>query len=72
MESTIGTALGIILIIGEVLLYFLPTILAFYKKRQNVGLITVLNLFFGWTIVIWILCLVMVYSEKKEIQTKTK
>ncbi len=39
------------------LLYFLPTIVA-AGRGHGIALILVLNLFFGWTIVVWFVLLV--------------
>lgn len=45
------------------LLYFLPYIIAHYKLHRQETAIFVLNLFAGWTIVIWIICLVWAFVE---------
>lgn len=64
-----GVLIGIFIllgcaIIGGVLLYFLPTILAFRKKKENRTAIFVLNLFLGGTLIFWVLSLV--WALKKE------
>ncbi|MGC9611218.1 MAG: superinfection immunity protein [Minisyncoccia bacterium] len=48
-------AFGILLLI---ILYFLPTIIAFSRGKRNKGAILALNLFLGWTFVGWIISLV--------------
>ena len=46
----------VLLIISS--LYFIPTIIAFSRKRNNRTAIFILNLFLGWTFVGWIASLV--------------
>jgi hypothetical protein len=37
--------------------YFLPTIVAALRKHPSVGAVAVINFFFGWTVIGWILAL---------------
>jgi hypothetical protein len=45
----------VIFIIGA---YFLPCIVAAYRKKRNTVAIAVLNLFLGWTVIGWVVALV--------------
>jgi hypothetical protein len=47
-------AFGVILLVA---LYFLPTIIAAVRKHPSTGSIAVINFFFGWTVIGWILAL---------------
>jgi hypothetical protein len=38
--------------------YFLPSIIAGKRQHRNTTPITLSNLFFGWTIVGWLVCLI--------------
>jgi hypothetical protein len=38
-----------------VLIYLLPTLIAFGREHPQRGLIVILNLIFGWTLLGWIL-----------------
>lgn len=38
-------------------LYFLPTINGYSKSHRSRALIAVVNIFFGWTILGWLVCL---------------
>jgi len=38
-------------------LYFLPSIIARSRQKKNAGSIFVLNFFFGWTFIGWVLML---------------
>jgi cytochrome c biogenesis protein CcdA len=53
-----------LLILGLVItLYFLPSIVAYNKKKKNREAIGILNLLLGWTIVGWIASLVWAATE---------
>jgi hypothetical protein len=45
--------------------YFLPTIIAFSRKKDNAGGIFLLNFFLGWTLIGWIVCLIWALSENR-------
>jgi hypothetical protein len=67
----IGNALmGLVLIIaiGVALLagYFLPTIIANRRSLNSIGALFAVNLFFGWTLVFWIVCLIWAANGKTE------
>ena len=40
-------------------LYFLPTIIALVRKPPNLVAVIVVNVFFGWSVIGWIVALVM-------------
>lgn len=46
-------------------LYFLPTIVAACREKQNGISIWIANVFFGWTVVGWIICLVWAFSTSQ-------
>ncbi len=45
------------------LMYFLPTIVAFGRSKRDAGAILVLNFFLGWTCIGWIIALVWALKE---------
>lgn len=47
-----------LLMIIAVGLYFMPTIVAGYRHHSSVFLILILNVFFGWTMLGWLLLLI--------------
>jgi hypothetical protein len=47
-----------------ILLYFLPFILAYSKNHINKRKIFIVNLFFGWTIIGWGICLIWANRAK--------
>ena len=42
-----------------VLVYFLPSIVAFSRHKMNPGAAMVVNLFLGWTLIGWVVALAM-------------
>ena len=43
--------------VGVVLLYFVPSILARVNRKREFGKIFLVNLFFGWTVVGWLVAI---------------
>jgi hypothetical protein len=58
-STSIGAAFVLFLLIIGVGLYFVPTIVAVVRKVTNQGSITVINIFFGWTLIGWVMALSM-------------
>jgi hypothetical protein len=50
---------GTLIVIVLVALYWAPTIVAAARHVRNVGQVAILNLFLGWTLVGWVIALVM-------------
>lgn len=57
-------AISILVVIA--LVYFLPTLIA-GKQHPHRTAIFVINMFFGWTLVIWVGCLVWALLQRREI-----
>lgn len=57
------TVLGTVLLI---LLYFFPTIVAYWHKHTYAELIMIVNLLFGWTIVMWVIALLMALTDVED------
>lgn len=53
---------GLILFIVLLFCYFLPTGIAGTRGRDGVGMIFLLNLFLGWTVLGWIILLVVAFT----------
>jgi hypothetical protein len=51
------STLGWFLIAWAVVLYFLPSLVAYRRKKKNAVSIFVVNLFLGWTLVGWVVAL---------------
>jgi hypothetical protein len=57
---------GIMLVAMAVFIYLLPTYIAIRREHKRTVAIYILNLFFGWTGLVWILTLVMACGKKTE------
>lgn len=55
----------VFLYIPLVAIYHLPTSLAIYRKTDKALIVQIINVFLGWTIVGWVVALVMALSSKK-------
>jgi hypothetical protein len=54
----VGLALGLAL-------YFLPTVIAWYRDSPIAGSVTVVNLFLGWTFIGWVVSLAMAVGGRR-------
>jgi len=54
----------IIPILILLVLYFIPTIVAYSKARHNKGAVFIINLFLGWTFIGWVVALAWAVSNK--------
>ena len=60
MSPNIILYLAIIVLIA---LYFLPSIIAQVRGHANAVPIYVLNVFLGWTVVMWVVCLAWAFAH---------
>jgi hypothetical protein len=60
MEHLIGFLIGAPIVIG---MYFLPTIIALRGKHHNTNAVALVNVFFGWTVLGWIVALVWAVTK---------
>ncbi len=54
----------VLLFVAGVVLYFLPGLIAGRRKHKYSVLITILNIFLGWTCFGWIALLVWAFADK--------
>lgn len=59
-------ALLVLLIIIGIIIYFIPTITAFCRRRVNKGAILCLNLFLGWSLIGWVVALIWAVKEPEQ------
>jgi len=57
-----GPAKGVVIIITSTMMYVLPTLLAFRRDRQKKWKIAAINLLLGWTLIGWVISVLMTYS----------
>jgi hypothetical protein len=54
---------GSTLVIVVLVLYFLPTLIAMFRRHHNENAIIVCNLLLGWTVVGWIVALIWSFTS---------
>lgn len=45
-------------IFGLLIIYFIPSFIASYRKKKNANAVFLTNLFFGWTLLGWVIALI--------------
>lgn len=65
--GVMGLFASFALFAAGVVLYFLPTILAIHKKNPSALWIFLVNVFFGWSVIGWILALIWAFDGYKVI-----
>jgi hypothetical protein len=63
--TTLDAGAGFVLLLVLFVGYFLPSIVALLRSKKNPGVVIVINLFFGWTVIGWIIALAMAFGEAK-------
>ena len=58
MEHAHSLLLACLIVFGFLAVYFAPTIVARHRRHPSATAVFVLNLFLGWTLVVWVLALV--------------
>lgn len=51
-------------------LYFVPSVIAINRQHPQVGPIVIINLFFGWSLIGWVIALAWAVSAQKAVDTK--
>ena len=69
-DDTAAGIVGVIVILLFVVIglafYFLPTLIALLRNHHQWGAIGVINLFFGWTFIGWVVSLAWSVSAARE------
>ncbi len=60
--AIVGLPLLVLLVVASAVLYFLPTVIAAARHKQNTLSIFLLNLFLGWSFIGWVVALVWAVS----------
>ncbi|EGA3374264.1 superinfection immunity protein [Campylobacter jejuni] len=63
MEGASGGSIFVTILLF--ILYMLPAIIGLSRKHSNWLIISLLNLFFGWTIIVWLVCLIWSFCRRK-------
>jgi len=65
MSNSTGFAVMVV-IIGLIATYFLPTIIALILRRKNTLAIFLLDLFLGWSLIGWVIALVWAVAKEHD------
>lgn len=65
-----AAAVGCVIFVVIVLAYFLPCLVAASRHKAHAGGVLLVNLFFGWTFIGWIIALAMAVSGLTEDEVK--
>lgn len=57
-----GPAKGAVIIVTSTMMYVLPTLLAFKRDRHKKWRIAAINLLLGWTLIGWVVAMLMTYA----------
>jgi len=60
----------IIILLFAMSVYFAPTLIADNYNAKNRNMILLLNLFLGWTVWMWLICLVWAVVDQKVVRVK--
>lgn len=55
----------ILMLAASCVIYFLPMMIAFYRRHENYTAIFLINLLLGWTVVAWVACFVWAFISRK-------
>jgi len=50
------------MLIAALLLYLFPGFVSYFRRHEASMVIILVNIFLGWTLIVWLLCLVWAYS----------
>ena len=59
------TTKGLLGLTALVVIYLLPSLIAYYKEAKYTSIIMFLNILFGWTILGWIVPMILALLPKK-------
>jgi uncharacterized membrane protein len=60
--ETFSPVIGLIVIALALCVYMLPTFIAFLREHPNTAPIAVVNVFFGWTLLGYVICLAWAFT----------
>ena len=68
--TIVAILVGVLLIVAGIVLYFLPSIIAYKKGHANKGIILLINFLLGWTFLGWAGSLVWAFIDTDGTATK--
>lgn len=62
--------LGVLIIIGIVVFYMLPTVIAHLRNHESCSSVAILNVMFGWTVLGWLAVLIYACAGSQKVSQK--
>lgn len=53
---------GLAILFCSIVFYFIPTAVAQYRKSVNITTVALVNIFLGWTIIGWVIALIIAFA----------
>jgi CHASE2 domain-containing sensor protein len=63
MNSTAGVILDLVLLVFGIALWLLPIGVARHRRVRGIGMIVVITLLLGWTLIGWVVALAMAFTS---------
>jgi hypothetical protein len=60
-----GNSVRVLVMLVGLVIYLVPTVLAFQKQSPNKKLVILINVFAGWTVVGWVVALFFALTKKR-------
>lgn len=61
-SAAVGLVIFLIMLAVFFIMYFVPTAVAQYRKSENITTVVLLNIFLGWTVIGWIVALILAFA----------
>lgn len=65
-----GMLFGLAILFCCIIFYFIPTAVAQYRKSVNITTVALVNIFLGWTIIGWIIALIIAFAGDSGVQVQ--
>ena len=63
---------AIVLLLAAFAFYMLPAVVAAQRKHHQANAIAAVNLFFGWTLIGWVGCLIWALTEPLSVEARAE
>lgn len=64
-----GEIVGLFVLLGFLIVFWFPTVIAYSRKHRNAPAILATNLLLGWTGVAWIVAVIWAFSDNVKEKT---
>lgn len=68
--AIVGMLFGLAILFCSIVFYFIPIAVAQYRKSLNMTTVVLLNIFLGWTVIGWIIALIIAFAGDSATQVQ--